>query len=107
MIQEFRIISTQSQQQTPLHVAWPLIYLFALTHWRLVPSVYWAVLPQLEVKIPLLSSQISLDFDQIPWIHILSPICFAIAQACIVPLNMHNKMSRALLHIHVIHMIFV
>ena len=35
------------------------------------------VLPQLEIEIPFMSSQISLDFDEIPWIRILSPICFA------------------------------
>ena len=36
-----------------------------------------SVLPQLEMEIPFLSSQISLDFDQIPWIRVLSPICVA------------------------------
>ena len=35
------------------------------------------VLPQLKIEIPFLSSQISLDFEQIPWIRILSPIHFA------------------------------
>ena len=58
------------------------------------------VLPQLEIEIPILSSQISLDFDQFPEIHVLSPnVLISIAQTCIVLLKMHIKMSRALLHV--------
>ena len=48
-----------------------------------------SVLSQLEIEIPFF------ELPKFPR--------FSIAQACIVPLNMHSKMSRALLHI--IHMI--
>ena len=44
-------------------------------NWIMISIV--PVLPQLEIEIPFLSSQTSFDFDQIPWICVHSPICFA------------------------------